>query len=371
MKSFKCNVCLKLSTNRCAKCLVVYYCSLNCQNNDCHAIQCSEIVIAHSKLVKEANNLRNLPGDMFFPINVFETSVGHFWGIEETRNYLLARFFYSMKLADLNTEASIQISIDNLKDILRLNLKDNLNVKLILPFLILRFPGREQECYEFICWVFGLFDAKFDSNDLFHPSSNTTKENNSILLSPNVNSILLSPNVNLSEVVCICLIKLRFYLKLQHFYISTKTFLRGTLHRLNNCSPMKKMGGHIDELKLIRDFLTPKMLSSFYQILPNEKREPKATLLNVITELRFQVITLMKVAEMKNCHIWEALINPLDVFSSPPPKQIFGLGSSEEELNFVIRSILPACELDYKDMDYGSRSKPLDFIRRHINTDIL
>lgn len=76
---------------RCARCKVMLYCSREHQKWDYenHKPACS--AVAHSKvhLDDEEQKLRSEPGDGFMmPANPFETSVGHFWGILGTRDYM-------------------------------------------------------------------------------------------------------------------------------------------------------------------------------------------------------------------------------------------------------------------------------------------
>lgn len=96
---------------RCARCKVMLYCSKIHQKRDFsdHKHACSVVSKKQRPLDCEEEKLRLEPGDGFcMPANPFETSVGHFWGIWGTRNYMRARFALIDALGDINTYDSVK-----------------------------------------------------------------------------------------------------------------------------------------------------------------------------------------------------------------------------------------------------------------------
>ncbi|KAK5070045.1 hypothetical protein LTR64_001879 [Lithohypha guttulata] len=85
------------------------------------------------------------------PANAFETSVGHFWGILNTRDYMRARFALTVQLREAATLDSIAEMVDHYRDMLRLCRNDNMGIRDILPCLLLQLD-RDQECYDFVKW---------------------------------------------------------------------------------------------------------------------------------------------------------------------------------------------------------------------------
>lgn len=85
------------------------------------------------------------------PANVFETSVGHFWGIVDTRDYMRARFGHLDALLEVKTAEAVQTALDHLMDMHRLCRGDNMGLRNYTPFVLLRL-GKDQESYDFMKW---------------------------------------------------------------------------------------------------------------------------------------------------------------------------------------------------------------------------
>ncbi|KAB5550780.1 hypothetical protein GE09DRAFT_1287542 [Coniochaeta sp. 2T2.1] len=83
--------------------------------------------------------------------NPFETGVGHFWGLIDTRDYMRARFGLVEEVLKLNNSPAVAPALDHLMDMLRLNRSDNMGLRDKVPALFLRL-GRDQECYDFMKW---------------------------------------------------------------------------------------------------------------------------------------------------------------------------------------------------------------------------
>lgn len=76
-----------------------------------------------------------MPGDFMTPAGatIFEDEAGHFWGIDETRDYMRARYALVEALRKIETKTAVQAAGDNVEDLLRLNRSDNMGVRVCLP----------------------------------------------------------------------------------------------------------------------------------------------------------------------------------------------------------------------------------------------
>ncbi|RJE22277.1 hypothetical protein PHISCL_05369 [Aspergillus sclerotialis] len=139
---------------RCARCKVMLYCSQEHQKYDYsdHKHACSAVDKKQRLLDHEEEKLRAEPGDgLFMPANPFENSVGLFWGVWGTRDYMRARFGLVDALGDVNTYDAVRKQLVHARDMLRLCRSDNLGIRDLVPSLLLRL-NRDQECYDFIKW---------------------------------------------------------------------------------------------------------------------------------------------------------------------------------------------------------------------------
>lgn len=92
-----------------------------------------------------------MPGDFMFKEKPFENSVGHFWGIMDTRDYMRARYAHVEALLKVKNRTAVRAALDHLLDMMRLNRSDNLGVRGLVPALYLRL-GEDQACYDFLKW---------------------------------------------------------------------------------------------------------------------------------------------------------------------------------------------------------------------------
>ena len=83
--------------------------------------------------------------------NYFETGVGHFWGIFETRPYMRARYALIEATLKIKTYQAAKTVLEHLMDLLRLYRSDNMGVRDLVPAQMLRI-GQEQEAYDFVKW---------------------------------------------------------------------------------------------------------------------------------------------------------------------------------------------------------------------------
>ena len=92
-----CNNCSEseniVELKTCERCLLMQYCSIKCQEEhfDLHKKDCRRIKKLMSKVEQLAEELHCF-SDFGHPTeNYFETQVGGFWGLVETRDYCRAR----------------------------------------------------------------------------------------------------------------------------------------------------------------------------------------------------------------------------------------------------------------------------------------
>ena len=135
---------------------MVLYCCRDHQvaHFDSHKSLCKELKRATEKMVCEETILRNTPHDPRDPFtngNPFETGVGHFWGLFETRTYMRARGDVLRVLESIGTRPALTAAVDNLMYSLTLCRSDNMGLRDLAPAMMLRID-KDQECYDFIKW---------------------------------------------------------------------------------------------------------------------------------------------------------------------------------------------------------------------------
>ncbi len=151
----RCVICpSKHGLLRCGSCNVVNYCGTAHQSahRPNHRAVCVAIKQSREVLEREEATLRAHPGEsLFMPADVFNTGVGRFWSLVDTRDYMRARFAAADALLRVDTLDAAKKALWHFTDMLRLCRADNLGVRDIVPGLLLRL-GREQECYDFLKW---------------------------------------------------------------------------------------------------------------------------------------------------------------------------------------------------------------------------
>lgn len=173
-----CEVCHKTdSLLRCSGCQAVYYCNRDHQTSDrnAHKRGCTVARKARAKYHEEEQKLRDTPGDMFLPENVFENGIGQFWGIFETRPYMRARYgaadalllnFGSFPKARVG---AVETALDHMLDMFRLCRSDNLGLRSIVPSLYVTLD-RDQEAYDFMrWWAVKFVESDYDWGDISLP----------------------------------------------------------------------------------------------------------------------------------------------------------------------------------------------------------
>lgn len=139
------------------------------------------------------------------PTDVFQTGVGYFWDIEDTRAYMRARFALANALLRIDNTAAITQALEHFLDMMRLNPSDNLGVRDIMPHALLRL-GLEQACYDFLRW--SAIDLGTD------PATSSAYSAGADAFEP-LDTFRSGEYVpSLSQLVALTLLKLRLYLDL-------------------------------------------------------------------------------------------------------------------------------------------------------------
>ncbi|KAE8990407.1 hypothetical protein PF010_g19280 [Phytophthora fragariae] len=122
----------------------------------------------------EAHKVRNADeDDLFTPANAFETDVGHFWGILDSRPYMRAKMELVRALSMMDSHPAIEAALAEAMDSLRLCRSDNVGVRFLVPTLMLLL-GQCQEAYDFIKWHTMVYqDSHYDWGNVELPYLDT------------------------------------------------------------------------------------------------------------------------------------------------------------------------------------------------------
>lgn len=227
-----CEVCKQRDQlSRCSACQAVYYCSREHQASDRadHKEACGAVKKARLRLEREEKKLRDSPGDMFTPANLFENGVGHFWGIHETRPYMRSRYglvdalLLNFGQAGGRLDAA-QVALDHLLDMLRLCRGDNMGVRDIVPSLYIRL-GNDQGAYDFVKWYATTGSERdYDWGNTDLPFLDVKNAD----VFESLEESWTGDYIALSHAVAVCLIKVRVLRDLQAIQ-NTRRALQGTL----------------------------------------------------------------------------------------------------------------------------------------------
>jgi hypothetical protein len=147
-------------TLRCSRCKLVSFCSIECQKDHYpkHSKVCRRIAALETRVANEAAKLTNFDdfGYSVTPHNLFETSVGSFWGIFDTRNYMRSRLGLANTIHDeiawgYETKGAWEVVLNHYQEMLRLSSGDNLGLRLRFPFLLLHL-NRDNDAFDFVCY---------------------------------------------------------------------------------------------------------------------------------------------------------------------------------------------------------------------------
>ena len=289
----------------CQGCRVVHYCSKDHQvaHRDDHKQACNAIKKSQKALDREETKLRSHPGDFMTPPNLFEESVGHFWGILETRGYMRARYALVEALLKIKTYAAVAAAQRHIMDMLRLCRGDNMGVRDLLPALDLRL-GKDQECYDICKWYATTGqESNYDWGDMDNPFLDVKNADVFEPLLPN----FVSKYGDLSHGVAITLLKIRLLTDARELQKSSL---------LSNKVPQ-------EILDSVRDQLVSGSVIAGNKSIMNAKDQTP-----LIEKLEAQVQDLYTAVKKTNKYFWPALLNSGKHLAARP--EAYSHGSSAQ-----------------------------------------
>ena len=271
---------------RCAACKVTPYCSRDHQmiDRDNHATRCKTVKRARGHMEREQQKLRDSPGTFLMPANPFETAVGRFWGLLDTRDYMRARYGLVEALLKFKTFDAVKSAADHIRDMLRLCRSDNMGVRDLLPALWLRL-GRDQDAYDFVKWYATTGnDSHYDWGDMDLPFLDVVNAN--VFESP---KYLWGRWPDLSQLLCVALLKIKLLLDLKA--LQNSAFLA-----------IKLPPELADRVRLFIPM--SEIIWKDGNIMSNIHQRDR------IEDLSHQIDTLFVAVTKANSHFWPALLKP-------------------------------------------------------------
>lgn len=247
--------------------------------------------------------MRSNPGDFFTPPNLFEESVGRFWGIMETRDYMRARYHLVEALLKVKTHLAVEAAHGHLMDCLRLCRSDNMGVRDLIPALDLRL-GKDQECYDFCKWYATTGDdSHYDWGNMSNPFLDVKNAN--VFESPK--PMFTNKYGSLSHSAAIALLKIRLLMDVR---------------ALQNSSVIgEKVPQEI--LDSVRgQLVSDSVIAENKSIMHAKDQAP------LMERLESQVQDLYTAVKNINKHFWPALLNPGKHLKARP--EAFSHGSLAE-----------------------------------------
>ncbi|KAL6697197.1 hypothetical protein J3F84DRAFT_368278 [Trichoderma pleuroticola] len=237
------------------------------------------------------------------PANAFETHVGRFWGIVNTRDYMRARMALAMKLLLQGTLGSVTEAYEHMRDMLRLNRSDNMGIRDMVPALMLRLD-LDQECYDFVKWWATCDpDGRYDWGDMTLPHLNLHGAD--VFEEP---KFLFVEYSDLNSLVALLLLNLKLLVDIHNLKITRKILSRTSL-------PIE-LRDKI-ELAVVRSPLSTKLQKE----APGSLLQTESTLMNHIRRLGAILVE-------NNGHFMSNLFDPDEALCSRP--EAYSRGSWEE-----------------------------------------
>ena len=211
---------------RCGGCRAVHYGNREHQTAHYpqHKSACIKIRKARTLVAEEDHRVRNAEPDFMTPANAFETDVGRFWGIWDTRDYMRARFqLAGVHLLRLGTFDGVHEAFDHLWDMLKLCRSDNMGLRDIVPAIMLRLD-LDQECYDFVKWWATCDpDGNYDWGDMTLPYLDICGAN--VFEDP---GFLLGNFPALNHIIAVLMLKLKLLVDIRNLKV-TRKILRNRL----------------------------------------------------------------------------------------------------------------------------------------------
>jgi hypothetical protein len=242
--------------------------------------------------------------------DIFETNAGHFWGIHETRPYMRARFAVVDASLDLSTFDAVKSALDHFLEMLHLCHSDNMGVRDMVPFVMLRL-AKEQDCYDFIKW-WATADpvGRYDWGDMTLPYLSLKDEDVYEAV-----DYLCTEYPHASHLIAATLLKIRLLSSLTNYRSSA--LIQGVRVGANYDQGHGQLPAEIvDHIR--SDVLTVVTVGDM------KGRDPVA----IISILEAQIQQLYNAVQDANKYFWPALLNPsrhLNTLPSP-----YSAGSVEE-----------------------------------------
>ncbi|KAJ3540253.1 hypothetical protein NMY22_g4375 [Coprinellus aureogranulatus] len=307
----RCNVCKspKGGLSLCGGCRVARYCSKDHQLSDwpTHKSACGKIKRGRAKLEMEDNTLRSdAGGGIFNPAYPFENKVGSFWGILSTRDYMRARLRYAVDVLDIDSHDALTTALDHMRDMLRLNRRDNQGVRDRIPSILLRL-GQDQKCYDFVKW-YATEGARGDYSygDLSLPFLNLENED-----AMEAVAMFCDRWAGATHAIPVTLLKVRMLLDLQDLRSHSSLFETSAVSHFDPARYIKEQPALRSSIWKGRlDLLSLGDLDDRMKVLENQTNE------------------LFRAIQEVNEYIWDALAHP-ELFSHEPPSE-YSPGSLEE-----------------------------------------
>lgn len=296
----QCNTCkTEQGLARRQGCHVVFYCGRDHQTSDWpqHKQTCIPIKKTRTKVAVEVGILNSMPDSWMFREKPFENSVGHFWGIVDTRDYMRARYDHVEALLKIKNRTAVQTALDHLLDMLRLNRSDNMGLQHLVPALYLRL-GKEQACYDFIKWWHTVAqDEDYDSGNTDLPHLDIENDNAFEPL-----EVLQMGYAALPHRAMLCLLKWRLRSDLQDLkHASIAAGERVPAELLNNIRSHMLNPAAQNNTTLTRDVENGRDIGGH------------------ISQLEQQVDALFDALNNANKYYWAAVVEPGNHLTARPP----------------------------------------------------
>lgn len=225
----RCPLCptASLQLLRCSGCRAFHYCSREHQvaHRPQHKVACNKVKKARAELAKEEHKVRHATPDSETPANAFETDVGRFGELHNTREYLSLLYDLVTPLTVVGGLAGIHEAYTQCRELLKLSRLDHMGIREVVPAMMLRLD-LDQECYDFVKWWATVEDT-YDWADMSAPYIDLRGadflESQSFLLSPR---FLLNPRPPLNQLVAILLLKLKVLVDILNLKIIRKILVR-------------------------------------------------------------------------------------------------------------------------------------------------